>query len=110
VQFTTLPPFEECFPGSSKLYRSVTHGASGEELRVPFRRVQLSEGAPAPGYVDLYDTSGPQHHAPVDGLPKLRAPWVARRAGDAVCTQARDARATAPRVLRSRLCVRCRRR
>ena len=91
MQFAQLPTFTECFPGSSKEYHEVVH--NGALLRVPFRRVTLSEGAPAPGYVDLYDTSGPQGVPPAQGLPKLRAEWVARRAGDAVCTQQHYAKA-----------------
>jgi phosphomethylpyrimidine synthase len=91
VQFTALPPFEECFPSSTKQYTEVQHGDT--VLRVPFRRVALSEGAPAPGYLDLPDTSGLQGCAPADGLPKLRASWVARRAADKVCTQMHYAKA-----------------
>jgi phosphomethylpyrimidine synthase len=60
--------------GSRKIYRQVG------ELRVPARRVELSNGE----RVDLYDTSGPytDPDAAIDvhrGLPPLRAPWIAVR-------------------------------
>jgi phosphomethylpyrimidine synthase len=50
------------------------------ELRVPARRVELSNGE----HVDLYDTSGPytDPDAFIDvhrGLSKLREPWIAAR-------------------------------
>ena len=47
-------------------------------LRVPFRRIHLS-GGEAP--LDVYDTSGPANSDLQAGLPKLRAPWIARRMG-----------------------------
>ena len=61
--------------GSRKVYREV-----GDGVRVPFRRVGLTNGE----HVDLYDTSGPytDDSATIDvhsGLPKLRADWVAAR-------------------------------
>ena len=61
--------------GSRKVYRQVG------ELRVPARRVELTNGE----HVDLYDTSGPytDPDATIDvhhGLPKLREPWIAARA------------------------------
>jgi len=60
--------------GSRKVYRQVG------QLRVPARRVELSNGE----HVDLYDTSGPytDPDAFIDvhrGLPKLREPWIAAR-------------------------------
>jgi phosphomethylpyrimidine synthase len=60
--------------GSRKVYRQVG------ELRVPARRVELSNGE----HVDLYDTSGPytDPDAFIDvhrGLSKLREPWIAAR-------------------------------
>ncbi|TQM81492.1 hydroxymethylpyrimidine synthase [Saccharothrix saharensis] len=61
--------------GSRKVYREV-----GDGVRVPFRRVGLTNGE----HVDLYDTSGPytDDSATIDvhsGLPRLRADWVAAR-------------------------------
>ncbi|QFZ16432.1 phosphomethylpyrimidine synthase ThiC [Saccharothrix syringae] len=61
--------------GSHKVHRD-----AGDGVRVPFRRVGLTNGE----HVDLYDTSGPytDENATVDvhsGLPRLRADWVAGR-------------------------------
>ncbi|MFE2750922.1 phosphomethylpyrimidine synthase ThiC [Actinosynnema sp. NPDC059335] len=61
--------------GSRKVYREV-----GDGVRVPFRRVELTNGE----HVDLYDTSGPytDESATIDvhsGLPRVRAEWIARR-------------------------------
>ncbi|MFJ6670048.1 phosphomethylpyrimidine synthase ThiC [Actinosynnema sp. NPDC091369] len=61
--------------GSRKVYREV-----GDGVRVPFRRVGLTNGE----HVDLYDTSGPytDDSATIDvhsGLPRLRADWIAAR-------------------------------
>jgi len=64
--------------GSSKVYRDVTH--DGAALRVPLRRIGLSNGE----HLDVYDTSGPytDHDAAIDvhsGLPRLRQPWIEAR-------------------------------
>jgi phosphomethylpyrimidine synthase len=61
--------------GSRKIYREV-----GDDLRVPARRVDLTNGQ----HFDLYDTSGPytDPQATIDvhsGLPPLRAPWTGAR-------------------------------
>jgi phosphomethylpyrimidine synthase len=61
--------------GSRKIYREV-----GDGLRVPARRVDLTNGA----HLDLYDTSGPytDPETTIDvrqGLPRLRQGWIARR-------------------------------
>ncbi|HET9257055.1 MAG TPA: phosphomethylpyrimidine synthase ThiC [Pseudonocardiaceae bacterium] len=61
--------------GSRKTYRD-----AGDGLRVPVRRVELTNGE----HLDLYDTSGPytDPDAVIDvhrGLPALRAPWIAAR-------------------------------
>jgi phosphomethylpyrimidine synthase len=62
------------FPASARVFR-------GEgDLRVLCRRITLSDGQPP---LEVYDTSGP---LPVDsgpGLPKLRQPWIDRRAAPA---------------------------
>ena len=60
--------------GSRKVYRDV------DGLRVPFRRVDLTNGE----HVELYDTSGPytDDDATIDvhnGLERLRAGWIAER-------------------------------
>ncbi|MGH3771201.1 MAG: phosphomethylpyrimidine synthase ThiC, partial [Pseudonocardiaceae bacterium] len=61
--------------GSRKVYREV-----GDGLRVPARRVDLTNGA----HLDLYDTSGPytDPQPSIDvgqGLPRLRQPWIEAR-------------------------------
>ncbi|GDY30242.1 phosphomethylpyrimidine synthase ThiC [Gandjariella thermophila] len=61
--------------GSRKVYQDV-----GDGLRVPFRRVDLTNGE----HFDIYDTSGPYTDADAtidihSGLPKLRAEWIAAR-------------------------------
>ncbi|MFC4560415.1 phosphomethylpyrimidine synthase ThiC [Nocardiopsis mangrovi] len=67
--------------GSEKVHLEVGDTASGRTLRVPQRRVRLSNG----GHIDLYDTSGPytDSAATIDvhaGLPRLREEWVRDRA------------------------------
>src|SRR4051812_10812558 len=71
VESVELQPIEG-FPASEKVYVE-TAG-----LRVPVRRINLAGGEQP---FDVYDTSGPQGHDPNHGLPKLRAPWIAERAG-----------------------------
>jgi phosphomethylpyrimidine synthase len=61
--------------GSRKVYREV-----GDGLRVPARRVDLTNGE----HFDLYDTSGPYTDTDVAidvhrGLPRLREPWIRTR-------------------------------
>jgi phosphomethylpyrimidine synthase len=69
-------------PGSRKVYSS----PKGHEcLRVPFREIVLAEGSGEPPF-RVYDSSGPytDAEAAIDverGLPKLRARWIASRAG-----------------------------
>jgi len=85
VNFRTVPRMEEVFPRSTKMHTEVVHEATGEVLKVPFRRVSLTNGE----HHDIYDTSGPQGIDPREGLPKLRQAWVERREarGDKVVTQ-----------------------
>jgi phosphomethylpyrimidine synthase len=69
-------------PGSRKVYSSPE---GHEHLRVPFREIALAEGSGEPAF-RVYDSSGPytDADAAIDverGLPKLRAPWIASRAG-----------------------------
>ena len=61
-------PLAESFPSSEKVGRG--------ELAVPVRRIQLGGGEPA---LEVYDTSGPEGVDPRHGLPRRRAPWLARR-------------------------------
>jgi len=61
--------------GSRKIYHEV-----GDGLRVPARRVDLTNGA----HLDLYDTSGPYTDPATtidvrQGLPQLRQGWIAQR-------------------------------
>ncbi|MFV2198883.1 phosphomethylpyrimidine synthase ThiC [Nocardiopsis sp. LOL_012] len=62
--------------GSRKVYREIDDPA-GFTLRVPRRRVELSDGS----HFDLYDTSGPYTDPSADidvhrGLPPARRPWI----------------------------------
>ncbi len=63
-------PAEAAHPGSRKVYREA------DGIRVPVREISLGGGEPP---VCLYDTTGPQGFGTLAGLPKLRAPWSARR-------------------------------
>lgn len=45
------------------------------DLKVPRTEVTLSNGA----VFHLYNTEGPQGHAPEQGLPPRRSPWIERR-------------------------------
>ena len=67
-----LSPLADDLPSCRKVY------LEDDGLRVPMREIALS-GGQSP--VRVYDTTGPQGHDPRQGLPKLRAPWTARRAG-----------------------------
>ena len=72
--------FASAYPNSRKVYDerpvSLTAGGENVTLHVPMREVALSGGEPS---LRLYDTSGPQGHNVREGLPKLRAPWIAAR-------------------------------
>jgi phosphomethylpyrimidine synthase len=69
----SIPTFEECWTGSEKCSKEVTH--QGHTLQVPFRRVHLSNGE----HLDLADTSGPQGHDPRVGIPAVRQAWIEER-------------------------------
>ncbi|RUP35754.1 MAG: phosphomethylpyrimidine synthase ThiC [Curvibacter sp.] len=67
----------EPFPASTKVYEA---GALHPDLRVPMRRIDLSNGE----QVTVYDTSGPytEPSAAIDvrrGLPSVRGEWILRR-------------------------------
>jgi len=71
--------------GSRKVYSSP---AGHPGIHVPFREIALDPSAKEEP-VRLYDTSGPytEDSAAIDlaaGLPRIRAPWIARRGFDAV--------------------------
>lgn len=78
-----IEPFEQSFPSSHKHQVEVPFGA--ETLRVPIRRVHLTNGET----LDLYDTTGPLGVDPHVGLPDLRGPWIeSREVGpDGECSQ-----------------------
>jgi phosphomethylpyrimidine synthase len=65
-----LPPFSQDFPSSRKVY------VENDGLAVPMREIALSNGES----VRVYDTTGPEVQDWHQGLPKLRAPWIAGRA------------------------------
>ncbi|PNH10141.1 Phosphomethylpyrimidine synthase, chloroplastic [Tetrabaena socialis] len=83
VSFRQAPTMADCFPGSSKQYKTVKYDED-ITLEVPFRRIRLSTDAD----FDVYDTSGPQGIDPRLGLPKLRQPWIARRDATGVTAKA----------------------
>jgi len=62
---------EGAFPGSRKAYVAGPHG-----IRVPVREISLSGGEPP---FRVYDTSGPGITDVRQGLPALRAEWIAAR-------------------------------
>ncbi len=78
------------FPASKRVMVGVPHG--DEVLEVPQRRIALTGDA---GHLDVYDTSGPQGFDPREGLPKMRAKWIAERdaRGDTNLSQMHYARA-----------------
>ncbi len=63
----TAADFSDAFPNSRKVYLD---GPAG--IRVPMREISLSGDEPP---LRVYDTSGPQGHDVIGGLPKLRAAW-----------------------------------
>jgi len=69
-----LEPFAESFPRSHQFHRAVPW--NGHTLRVPGRRVHLTNGET----LDLYDTAGPQGFTAEEGLPDVRGAWVRGRA------------------------------
>ena len=75
--------FEATYPSSRKVY--VEGGTPAEPVTVPMREIALSGGEPP---LRVYDTSGPLGCDVRDGLPALRAPWIAARAGIAAAPPA----------------------
>jgi phosphomethylpyrimidine synthase len=71
------------YPTHRKVYVE-QHG-----LQIPMREVQLGGGEEP---VRLYDTSGPRVSGYEEGLPHLRAAWIAKRSGDRHPTQLAYAR------------------
>src|SRR6185369_17894043 len=79
---------ETSLPNSTKVYVA---GTQHKDIRVPFREISLAPTKTMSGEVELnepvrvYDTSGPWGDPTValsveEGLPLLRAPWIAARA------------------------------
>ena len=77
---TSLTPsastFDEAFPNSTKVYADSLDGG-----RVPFREIALSDSPDGTHNhaMHVYDTSGPQGHDVLDGLPAMRLAWIAAR-------------------------------
>ena len=67
-----LGEYGEAFPNSRKVYVEGAHG-----IRVPMREIALSGGEPP---LRVYDSSGPLGHDVREGLPSVRAEWIAERA------------------------------
>jgi phosphomethylpyrimidine synthase len=65
--------YGEAFPASRKVHVEGRHG-----IRVPMREIALSGGEPS---LRVYDTSGPLGVDVRQGLPALRAAWIAERGG-----------------------------
>jgi len=80
-----LGPLSDDLPASRKVF--LVDG----DIRVPAREIALGGGEPP---LRVYDTTGPQGHDVRTGLPKLRQPWVDRRAarGDRNVSQMHYAR------------------
>lgn len=87
--FHEVASFGDAYPESTKEYKEVVHPETGHKMRVPFRRIHLSDPDPGCSHIDVYDTAGPLGADPRKGLPTLRADWIKRRedSGDEVCTQ-----------------------
>ncbi|MFO0560467.1 MAG: phosphomethylpyrimidine synthase ThiC [Polyangiales bacterium] len=80
-----LRSIDEDLPNSKKVY------VEKDGLCVPMREIHVSGGEPA---VRVYDTTGPQGCDVRKGLPKLRQPWIEKRAsrGDTNFSQMHYAR------------------
>jgi phosphomethylpyrimidine synthase len=61
------------FPNSRRVYVEGRHG-----VKVPVREITLAGGEKP---LRVYDTSGPLGTDPHQGIPPLRAPWIAERGG-----------------------------
>jgi phosphomethylpyrimidine synthase len=68
--------FADAYPCSTKV-----HLAGSRGIRVPMREITLSDSPDGSANAPLrvYDTSGPQGHDVHQGLPALRAAWIAER-------------------------------
>jgi phosphomethylpyrimidine synthase len=81
----TSASYGDAFPNSRKIH---VDGELG--VQVPFRQIALSDSPDGSHNhaVAVYDTSGPQGGDVLDGLPPIRAPWIATR--DVIARPDRD--------------------
>ncbi len=72
----TSSAFDEAFPNSRKVYFDAPGGG-----QVPFRQIALADSPDGTHNhaLNVYDTSGPQGVDPREGLPAVRAEWIAER-------------------------------
>ena len=66
----TAADFDRAFPASHRVHIEAAPG-----IHVPMREISLSNGES----VVVYDTSGPRDADPHQGLPAIRADWIAGR-------------------------------
>ncbi|HEY4320283.1 MAG TPA: phosphomethylpyrimidine synthase ThiC [Gemmatimonadales bacterium] len=68
--------FNDAFPRSEKVYLAVR-----DEIQVPVRQISLSDSPDGQHNhaVRVYDTSGPQECDVREGIPAIRAGWIASR-------------------------------
>ncbi|CAN0168855.1 unnamed protein product, partial [Ectocarpus fasciculatus] len=87
--FHEVASFGDAYPESTKQYQEIVHAETGHKMKVPFRRIHLSDPDPGCSHLDVYDTAGPLGADPKKGLPSVRGEWVKRRedSGDEVFTQ-----------------------
>lgn len=87
--FHEVASFGDAYPESTKQYKEIVHAETGHKMKVPFRRIHLSDPDPGCSHLDVYDTAGPLGADPKKGLPSVRGEWVKRRedSGDEVFTQ-----------------------
>ncbi|CAE7946812.1 THIC [Symbiodinium sp. KB8] len=78
-EFKDAFQFKEAYPSSEKIYKEVVYEATGEKLKIPFRRIHLTDEDPGCDHLDVYDTSGPPGADPRKGLAKLRKKWIEGR-------------------------------
>lgn len=87
--FHEVASFGDAYPESTKEYKELVHAGTGHKMRVPFRRIHLSDPDPGCSHIDVYDTAGPLGANPRKGLPSVRGEWIKHReeSGDEVFTQ-----------------------
>ncbi len=87
--FHEVASFGDAYPDSTKEYKEIVHAETGHKMRIPFRRIHLSDPDPGCSHLDVYDTAGPLGADPKKGLPSVRGEWIKRReeSGDEIFTQ-----------------------